>query len=521
MILTEGIIHIEDLENKKFIQWVDNIINPDETLLQSVKVDGVQNISFSIIEDKIYQCIISKNQIELKKDYTEWGKTYIYNNIRSQHKFMSEIYNKNKQIFEKYFPKEKYYSFECEIVPPLNGNILYYGNKYGMLIIIRPLGGIVILDNKEYETEKLNEQTFDIFIDELLSKNSVFTFKIKQYELEEINEKSVNLFSVVKEESWTLSKIEQVNNYPEFQNKEVFNQIKQELNSFKDFINQKNKDIPEYTNDEACNLKLNSIPISKRDQYKTQRSNIIEEMFNRKTKIKELLLKSINKNLEDKLYNKNDIEGVVFRDSTNKDEMVKLVDRNYFSELNKFFWSPIQNITKYDKENDQPAIKTMFRQQINDLILGNQNKTLKSELPELTYKSITSYLYNKYNDKNQEVKDILSKILEKQQESLNKIIQIEKKFKEDYLGKKLNITVEKYEEKKEVSFSPVLYNRTVESLLNEKKYYLYYIDIINGKQNNLIKLVTIIVFLYLKDANENKIINLISEESGDTDNGNT
>jgi hypothetical protein len=72
-----------------------------------------------------------------------------------------------------------------------------------------------------------------------------------------------------------------------------------------------------------------------------------------------------------------------------------------------------------------------------------------------------------------------------------------------------------------VSFSPVLYNRTVESLLNEKKYYLYYIDIINGKQNNLIKLVTIIVFLYLKDANENKIINLISEESGDTDNGNT
>jgi hypothetical protein len=33
MILTEGIIHIEDLENKKFIQWVDNIINPDETLL--------------------------------------------------------------------------------------------------------------------------------------------------------------------------------------------------------------------------------------------------------------------------------------------------------------------------------------------------------------------------------------------------------------------------------------------------------------------------------------------------------
>jgi len=26
-----------------------------------------------------------------------------------------------------------------------------------MLIIIRPLGGIVILDNKEYETEKLNE----------------------------------------------------------------------------------------------------------------------------------------------------------------------------------------------------------------------------------------------------------------------------------------------------------------------------------------------------------------------------
>jgi len=72
-----------------------------------------------------------------------------------------------------------------------------------------------------------------------------------------------------------------------------------------------------------------------------------------------------------------------------------------------------------------------------------------------------------------------------------------------------------------VSFSPVLYNRIVESLLNEKKYYLYYIDIINGKQNNLIKLVTIIVFLYLKDANENKIINLISEESGDTDNGNT
>jgi len=64
-------------------------------------------------------------------------------------------------------------------------------------------------------------------------------------------------------------------------------------------------------------------------------------MFNRKTKIKELLLKSINKNLEDKLYNKNDIEGVVFRDSTNKDEIIKLVDRNYFSELNKFFWSPI------------------------------------------------------------------------------------------------------------------------------------------------------------------------------------
>ncbi|HOZ55430.1 MAG TPA: hypothetical protein PK993_05295 [Clostridia bacterium] len=42
--------------------------------------------------------------------------------------------------------------------------------------------------------------------------------------------------------------------------------------------------------------------------------------------------------------------------------MVKLVDRNYFSELNKFFWSPIENITKYDKENDQPAIKTIFRQ---------------------------------------------------------------------------------------------------------------------------------------------------------------
>lgn len=438
---------------------------------------------------------------------------------------MSELFSYNKQIFDKYFPQDNTYSFECEIVPPLSGNIIYYGNKNGMLIVIRPIGGRVILDGKEYQTIKLNDQTFQRFLEEMLDKNKVFTFDINQYELKELDSDSIETVLVKKTESWNLEKIDILNNYKDYVNGDLISIAKEKLQEFIKFKDTKFDKDDNYTNDEIYTIQLNKIPKDKRVVFKTYREDMQELMFNSKQEIKNVLLKQINKNVEEKRNNNFDIEGLVYRDiqdDRSKDELIKLVDRDYFSKLNKFFWEPIETLTKYDFKNDKPQIKNIFKQRVEEQILGSENATWGQAIKSLgsnktEEENTIQLLYYRFYNNEDKTKTQISKIISGQAEQRDLVEQAIRKFKDGYISKDLKIIVKKYGDKeKEIKYSQTLYDRFSESLLNVKKQYLDIIDIFKRSDSNFIKLVIQCLFIFCKEDSD---VSQIEKEIGSLSQG--
>lgn len=482
--------HLNNISIVEFIKWVKKIITNTD-IIQSVKIDGIQNISFSIIDEKIYQQRISKNQTDLKSDYSEWDKTPIYNNIRSQHKFMQEIYEKNKKIFNKYFRPENNYSFECEIVPPLRGNILYYGNKYGMVIMIRPLGGDVTLKGKNYITVKLKESLFRDFLKEILIDNTVFTFDVTQYELAE-KDSIVKRQEKDKKESWVLEKIDFLDDPSKYINNDSKNEIEkilQELEQFLDSKPFKNMDeiqkILYYTN-------LTNIEVKDREKYKKHREIVQNTVHEKMDSIKMILLKNINKNVEEQRYNFKDIEGIVFRSlNENRDDVIKLIDEKYFTKLNEFFWEIVEH--QRDINND-------FKKTVQDLVLPqNTKKSFDSFIQDIkesnTKDKIINFVSNIIDQ--QKIEFIINEINKLQKETKAKIEALKLNFIDDYKHGKLKITVKKYNDiEKEIEFTPELFERFSISILNEKKYYQDIILILDKTEEDTIKLSTALIFIF-------------------------
>jgi len=85
-------------------------------------------------------------------------------------------------------------------------------------------------------------------------------------------------------------------------------------------------------------MNANKVSLINREEFKKNKADIMDKVYIYAKDIKNELL-NINLYIEKELYNDNDIEGLVVRDG---DDLYKIVDRQYFTKLNKFIWDYLE-----------------------------------------------------------------------------------------------------------------------------------------------------------------------------------
>ncbi len=507
MILKEGISHIEDIKTDDFINWIERIVNYEDQIRQSIKVDGVQNISFSIVDGKIYGQRLSKNQLNIKKSHLDWSTNPIYNFIRSQHKTMELVYKNHKKIFNRYFSDS---SFECEIVPPKYGNVLKYNNKYGILIFLRPMGGKVIIDGKEYETKKISDITFNKFVEEITKEVHILKFEIKQYYIDEKSKTSINLISKIEKEEWGIEKIDTIEDLHVYLDDTINKQIKEKIETLKKFLDKpieimEGDEKKTYTQKEIDSINLSKVKMQYRDDYRYYREMVQNQITDLKNEIKSLLLKSINKKVE--LDKEQDIEGIVFRD-VKSNEMVKLIDRDYFTKINRFLWEPVQKLSRTTGE--EKGIRPQFIKNIESLF----GKTYKQILNSYKHQNHLDSLISYVNDINEnDIDSYIVKIKKYVNDSITRINEIIDDLDLGYKEDTKTITLKKFgDEEKEVKYDDHLYNRFRNSLLIEKKWYLDLYNLLDEKRNSLVKLISSLYYIFENQLlSESYLLNRIED----------
>ena len=513
MYIQEGIKHIEDVKVEKFLNIVEKIIeqiNKDNNIDISVKVDGIQNISFSVILGKLYQQRISKGQQILKSNPNDWPKDYIYNEIRQQHTFMQLAFKDPilKNIFfkkEMYFNKDKNYSFECEILPQKVGNSIVYTNDTSNLIFIRSMQSRVILNNQDYDTIKLEDSRFLKMVEELYQQDKTIEFELIKYTTED-TDKGVILKEFKSEEKWKFERVKHIDLKKDFKDKNNISRIIQgKLDQLKQYIYQKSSYIPELLNIDIINMNANKVSLINREEFKKNKADIMDKVYIYAKDIKNELL-NINLYIEKELYNDNDIEGLVVRDG---DDLYKIVDRQYFTKLNKFIWDYLEQ---------QKNVLDNFKIELKNIILPNSyTGTFLNYIKNINSYDIKKNLFEFCKHLNQnDTQNMLYNIDTQQDKSIQKINRLLQEFKDKYNVGDLKLTLKKQQsysqqQEKEFSHSQEQFDRFKVSLVGEKIIYQTIKKIITLKEQNVIKLIAILSVVFLKiDFNNNDLENVIT-----------
>ncbi len=487
--LQEGITHLDDLKIDEFIEWVEKLLNENESIYQTEKYDGIQNISFEIQDGKLYQNRLSKGQSERKETLEDWGSSPFLNQLRSQHKFMLETYSNNKEIFDEYYPNGG--QFEFEILPPLYGNVIRYENPNGKLIPLRRLD------------ENITEEQFNNFQKQLDDLPQI-KIKVPQYKT---NPKDLKLQKYYSNEKWEFEKIREVNLTKLLKNRK--DKIEIRLDELKDLLNTvPNENYPEITVMDQFILPLNKGKKEKRDQIKEIRQEYKDDLDELIKSFKTLLLTYINKEFEDIVGH--DIEGIVLRDVLSN-KQIKLVDKEMFTDLNQFYWKYINYISKGKTPDDKPILDYLeegiiphFWKNIISIFELNNIQNKKDRLDSKLKNNIIGQSFEKQVDNllnygntllslfDEDDKYILSTIKEikrKLDSLLFDVIKnldvVKDKLITEYKNGKLKFKYKKYGDEKEQEMDEYWINR-IEETINYNKYLF---DTIKTNINDLYNMV--------------------------------
>ena len=357
------ISHIEDIPVDEFIDFIQQMLYKTEPLLTSIKIDGVQNLSFGIdSNERIYT--IRRKSFGGKQtpwyDWKELPKIPAYNAIRSQTQFVTTLYEKHKDIFDKYLSKYygKQIEWECELVSTLYTNTIKYNSPTSKTIYLRPLPRFT---DSSIDINELDKDLLQLY-EELKSVEPI-TVNVTQYvpDLEngDIVQKPIS-------ETWSVDTVEyfDIDKYLS----KVKNEIEKLLNELKQFLNKKLGEIPDIsvpdqfkdlTVFEQIMIKLNKVPKEYRPQMKELREMLQNYVrSNYMLNIKDILIQYVNDVITDE--KQQEIEGVVLRKLTgNTDELVKLVDRDKFSLINKNMHNIVKDLLKEFGEKRTEMLKQL------------------------------------------------------------------------------------------------------------------------------------------------------------------
>lgn len=454
-ILTEGITHIEDTDQKDFVSWIRQIIYKNEPIIQSIKYDGIQNISFTFKDGYVYQSRISKGQPQLIASPSQWPSNPLYNGIRSQHQFMLQFFKRNKQVFFRYISPEMEYSIDCEIIPPIYGNILKYNRPYGTLVFLRPIQGVDEKEFKELQTEVQELESLDM--------------KVSQYR---IDEESLQVISYESIEQWKIDATKEIDiNKYQKQQKQV---IEQFLTSMEEYMDSKPYFDLDMTQYELLTQKLTRFQKPLRSDIKRYKEEIQSNLSGKMINIKALLIRYVNDQIEEETGEP--VEGIVLR--TGK-KQTKIVDRENFTKLNKFYWQYMQllnrgTIDPYTGEWIE-GYTTQFKNELSELVNENFRSPLfKQKITQTDGESIQSKIINYINTTKQALLPDQAKIQDQQMKIqmkyYSKVNNLLEEMKTNYQNGNLKIKITRNSGKEEIKeFDEYMYQRSYEQFLLSKK----------------------------------------------------
>lgn len=333
--LTE-IKHIDEIPIENFINYIKNLLYNTEPMLQSVKIDGIQNITFGYNNGEIY-CQRRKGKIQKWENVEDVPKIPQYNQIRSQFNFMKHWYELNKELFLDQIKdfKNEQFEFEFEILSSIYSNLIKYNTDKSKLIYLRPL--------PKFSSGNVDFQKLDDVLLKLFKKTKRESYNVTTINyIPELNENGeVELKEKPIDEIWSFDVVEyiDVQKYISLQKDEIENKLK-ELEEFLkspvgDYITDIDEKYKILTVFEVLVVKLNKVKKEDRETIKSLK-NILSKIQNEYViNIKKLLLQYINDKVSEE--KQSEIEGIVLRKlGVSEDELVKLVDKETFSQINKY-----------------------------------------------------------------------------------------------------------------------------------------------------------------------------------------
>ena len=333
IVLLEGITHLEDLPIPEFIRTVQSLRDK----IVTEKLDGA-NLWFGLDDTGLYTSREGKSPKKGRfYKVSDYPVIANYNAFRAAHLAITQV----EGTIRKYFKVGD--SAEIEVLFGRQPNTVTYGGEgKNFIVILRAVNGTPDERVQNLATA-LNNKTVSV------------TSKI-------VSSPDGNKLDVNEEQlRWQFTKVEPLE-ASKLNTKEAMALLKQ----LEEFCRAKNKEFPEYTNQEMAEISLTSVDKGQRAEAKMQREKInayILDTF--KAPIKELLLNNFVRKIKPMLQDKDvhpdediGVEGVVVRDPVTG-SMTKIVDKDVFTAINTFNSAVRAEVSGLVRTTDQDAAVEM------------------------------------------------------------------------------------------------------------------------------------------------------------------
>lgn len=333
MILSESIIHLEDLPMKEFIRTVESL----KDKIISEKMDG-QNLWMGVDDRGFFTSREGKSPKKARfYSVDDYAMVANYNSFRAAHLALEKVQDtikKNLQSGD---------MVEVEVLFGRQPNTVTYGvaNK-NFIVVLRGVGETPDTRVKAL-ADALNHKT--------VSVESTIVSSPDGSTLELNDEKML----------WEFTQV-----MPIPAANINTRQAMKLLVALKKFASEKNEVLTDLTNEQIVELSLTGIPKENREEAKKERERISSHIMNEyKLPIKELLLNNFVRKIKPFLQDENlhpsediGVEGVVVRDPVSGSQ-TKIVDKDVFTAINTFNSAVRAEIAGLVRTTDQDAAVEM------------------------------------------------------------------------------------------------------------------------------------------------------------------
>lgn len=446
--VNKSLQHIEFLSASEIVKLLDNI----NSWVTVEKLDGVA-FAFGIDDDgKFYTSREGKgrdDKVYNAKDWETYSKSGAGNLFKLAHLAISGVQKDIESVLE---PGDV---VDVEIILGEQPNVVEYGLKGNSWIVLL----------NSFRPEKSKK------IEALIDKIGTQTTRVK-----------ANIIS--SDDGLTLERnVEEIIFGYHTPSKIKIDGVKfEKLEDFKKFLAMENDTVSELenideimTNEEVLEISLNKIKKNIRDVVKTEREFLKVLVMKRYIiPLKEELLDAVVRVRDPELQSKNaseklGVEGVVAY-SEDEDFRFKIVDRDVFTRINRFFHSVRDDISGTIISSDPTSSLSsrggmvgtnMLRvysilgysevkstRKVNELVKQNLQNSRKATVEQLT--TITSDI---------DFRPLMSKINAILKDTINDLESGVKDFKKDWKNYKLEVPI--HGEKTTIKYTPEIYNRTL------------------------------------------------------------